>query len=143
MPKSVRVNDAFFPLAEEIPPAHRLAAPVEQTEDLIDGEIRRWRGEVREVFSPVQVRGASGTKPVRLGSYPLLDEEEAGAALIAAVAAYDQGRGYWPTIGVAERIGHAARERIAGRGVEQLGADRDEPVEEVCVQRLERGVVGL
>src|SRR5690606_1938009 len=30
-----------------------------------------------------------------------------------------------------------------GRGVEQVGADGDEPVEEVGVQRLEPGVVGV
>ena len=122
MPQSVRVNDAFFPLAEEIPAAHRLAVPVEQTEYLIDGEIRRWPGEVREVFSPVQVRSATGTEAVRVGSFPLLDEQEAGAALAAAVAAYDQGRGRWPTISVAERIGHV--EEFA----ERFRAVRDEVV---------------
>ena len=39
-----------------------------------------------------------------LGSTPLLDAETALEALDAAVAAYDHGRGLWPTLRVAERI---------------------------------------
>jgi aldehyde dehydrogenase (NAD+) len=42
--------------------------------------------------------------PIELGSYPQGGEAEAEAALAAAVAAYDNGRGVWPTMAVAERI---------------------------------------
>ena len=41
---------------------------------------------------------------VELGSYPQGGEAEAEAALAAAVAAYDNGRGAWPTMSVGERI---------------------------------------
>ena len=41
---------------------------------------------------------------VELGSYPLGEEAQSEEALEAAVAAYDNGRGEWPTMTVAERI---------------------------------------
>ena len=41
---------------------------------------------------------------VELGSYPVGGEQEAEEALAAAVAAYDEGRGVWPTMTVADRI---------------------------------------
>jgi len=41
---------------------------------------------------------------VELGSYPVGGEQEAEEALAAAVAAYDEGRGVWPTMTVAGRI---------------------------------------
>jgi aldehyde dehydrogenase (NAD+) len=56
-------------------------------------------------MSPVFTRDETGAlKPVELGSYPFTGVEEAGAALASAVAAYDSGRGVWPTMTVAERI---------------------------------------
>jgi acyl-CoA reductase-like NAD-dependent aldehyde dehydrogenase len=39
-----------------------------------------------------------------IGTYPLCSEKEASEALDAAVAAYDNGRGEWPTMSVANRI---------------------------------------
>ena len=42
----------------------------------------------------------------RLGSYPLLTEEQSLEALDAACRAYDHGRGLWPTMSVEERIKH-------------------------------------
>jgi glyceraldehyde-3-phosphate dehydrogenase (NADP+) len=39
-----------------------------------------------------------------IGSYPLCTQNEANEALDAAVAAYNNGRGEWPTMSVAERI---------------------------------------
>ena len=42
--------------------------------------------------------------PVEIGSYPQVGETESEDALQAAVAAYDNGRGRWPTMAVAERI---------------------------------------
>jgi glyceraldehyde-3-phosphate dehydrogenase (NADP+) len=40
----------------------------------------------------------------RIGSFPLMTETEALAVLAAAAAAYDNGRGAWPTMTVSERI---------------------------------------
>jgi glyceraldehyde-3-phosphate dehydrogenase (NADP+) len=95
----------IFPEADAIPEAHRPPA-VDQSEYLINGEFRYWQGPMGGVYSPVRLRTADGPSPLRIGHYPLLSVEEALAALEAAVAAYDQGRGRWPTMAVADRIGH-------------------------------------
>ena len=102
-----------FPAAEDLPPAHALPGPVAQREYLINGEIRRWDGAVHEVVSPIWTESASGLAPRAIGSYPLLGEREALAALDAAVAAYDSGRGRWPTMSVAGRV--SAMEGFAQR----------------------------
>jgi glyceraldehyde-3-phosphate dehydrogenase (NADP+) len=96
----------IFPHADEIPEEHRLAVSVDQTEYLINGAFRHWAGPMGETFSPVHLQTPEGLAPVSLGRYPLLTEAEALTALDAAVAAYDQGRGSWPTMSVAGRIGH-------------------------------------
>jgi glyceraldehyde-3-phosphate dehydrogenase (NADP+) len=95
------IDDTLFPAEAEIPAEARLAAPVEQDEYLLGGALRRWAGPRREVFSPVCLR-ASG--PVRIGSFPAMTAEAALEALEAAVAAWGQGRGAWPTLPVRERI---------------------------------------
>ncbi len=95
----------LFPQESDIPAEHRPLAPIHQRTYLVDGELRTWSGAVQTVRSPVCVRSADGElEPVVLGSYPESSEAEADAALAAAVAAYDQGRGRWPTMSVAERI---------------------------------------
>jgi glyceraldehyde-3-phosphate dehydrogenase (NADP+) len=96
----------LFPSFEEIPPRFGLKEPVAQTEFLVDGEIREWRGPMQEVLSPVCIGGPAGAEAVLLGSYPLLDSATAMEALTAAVKAYDCGRGAWPTMSVSERIKH-------------------------------------
>ena len=99
----------LFPAPEEIPPQHRLPAPVELRTFLAGGELRTWEGDAQEVLSPVCVRTPAGPERVRIGSFPLMGEADALAALDAAVAAYDNGRGEWPTMTVADRIGHVQR----------------------------------
>lgn len=85
---------------------------IAQREYLSGGRLLAWEGPVREVLSPAGERGPDGRfQPVPLGHYPLLDGAAALAALDAAVAAYDQGRGTWPTLPVAARI--AAVEKFA------------------------------
>jgi glyceraldehyde-3-phosphate dehydrogenase (NADP+) len=98
--------EAIFPTADEIPDAFRLEAPVSQREYLIGGELRHWEGEVETVLSPVHIQTDGGLVPVTVGHFPLLTEQESLAALNAAVAAYDRGRGLWPTMSVAQRIEH-------------------------------------
>ncbi len=103
--------DPTFPTPDAIPPQHR-PRPVAQREYLVGGELRTWSGPVHEVLSPVGLRGPDGAvAPVALGHYPRLDEAAALEALEAAVRAYDNGRGAWPTLPVAGRI--AAVERFA------------------------------
>lgn len=78
---------------------------IAQREYLCGGRLLAWDGPVQEVLSPVGLAGPDGaSRRVPLGHYPLLDEAAALAALDAAVRAYDQGRGAWPTMPVAGRI---------------------------------------
>lgn len=109
--------DQIFPTWEEIPAPYRLTVPVEQRTCLVAGELRRLAGATQEVFSPVCIRTAGGVEPHRIGSFPLMTAAEALEALAAAVAAYDNGRGVWPTMTVGERIRHV--QRFAARMQEQ------------------------
>lgn len=111
---------SIFPAANDIPAAYQLDDPLRQTEYLINGELRTWDGPALDVYSPVCVQADSGVEQVRIGSYPLLTEHEAHLALEAAVAAYDNGRGRWPTMSVEARIQHV--EQFVYRMVEQRDA---------------------
>ncbi len=97
--------EGIFPEAGEIPAEARVT-PLEQKDHLIDGRIKAWTGPRQEVYSPVCLRGKKGPERVRLGSYPLMTEKEALEALDAAVKAYDDGKGLWPTLSVEARIAH-------------------------------------
>jgi glyceraldehyde-3-phosphate dehydrogenase (NADP+) len=98
-----------FPRAADIPETLLKDIPCIQTGYLVNGEIRVWEGSRQEVLSPVWGAGDTGPKPFSIGEYPLLTEVQALQALDAAVAAYDHGRGLWPTLSVAERIDHTQR----------------------------------
>lgn len=79
--------------------------PVHQRETLVNGELMPWTGPVESVRSAICVRKPDGSlAQVELGSYPVGGIPEAKVALDAAVAAYDSGRGEWPTMTVAQRI---------------------------------------
>ena len=96
---------SLFPPEDGIPAEHRLLAPIHQRSYLIDGVLKPWKGAVQTVLSPVCVRKSDGSlDPVEIGSYPIGEEAQSEEALAAAVAAYDNGRGAWPTMSVAERI---------------------------------------
>jgi len=95
----------LFPRVEQIPADYRILAPIHQRAILINGEMRTWKGDTRAVHSPVCVRDDDGRlSHVELGSVPVTGTAEADAALAAAVAAYDHGRGDWPNLSVAQRI---------------------------------------
>jgi glyceraldehyde-3-phosphate dehydrogenase (NADP+) len=94
----------IFPTAEEVPAAFALAEEVHQRVYLSNGEMLPWNGDVHTVLSPICIKTADGLKRKVIGTYPLCDKEEASAALDAAVAAYNNGRGEWPTMSVAKRI---------------------------------------
>lgn len=95
---------SLFPTPEQIPETFRLPTPVNQRVYLINGELRSWSGTMEQVISPIHLHGETGLEPLAVGSFPLLTVQESLAALEAAVAAYDHGRGLWPTMPVAERI---------------------------------------
>jgi glyceraldehyde-3-phosphate dehydrogenase (NADP+) len=100
--------DGLFPRAEDIPTAADFA-PGGGTYAggdayLIDGEIRRWSGDSREVTSPVCVTRDGKTERRLLGRHAAVSREEALSALAAASRAFDNGRGAWPTMKVGGRI---------------------------------------
>ncbi len=95
----------LFPRPDEIPAEHRLAAAIYQGHHLVDGRLEPCDGALKAVLSPVCVQ-AAGELPrqVEIGSYRLMSETQTDAVLAAAVDAYDNGRGEWPTMDVAGRI---------------------------------------
>jgi len=97
--------NSIFVNEEQIPDAYRLRTELHQREYLTDGEMRPWNGEMHTVLSPVCIETSDGLKRKIIGTYPLCTEKESFEALDAAVAAYDNGRGTWPTMSVADRIG--------------------------------------
>ncbi|XWW45701.1 aldehyde dehydrogenase family protein [Fibrella sp. USSR17] len=109
---------ALFPTdLTQIPADYRIE-PIHQREYLLDGEMKPWTGNVSDVYSPVCVPDESGLLQRQLlGSYPVAGPTEAMAALDAAVAAYDNGRGEWPQMAVADRI--ACMETFVGKMLAQ------------------------
>ena len=108
---------ACFPADNQIPPDFQ-HQPLHQREYLINGQMRSWSGPTVEVFSPVMMRQTDGSlqRPV-IGSYPVTTDVEALEALDAAVLAYNNGRGEWPTMSVADRIW--CLQNFVGRMIEQ------------------------
>lgn len=98
--------ELLFPTADNIPEAFRLPTLITQNEYLINGELRHWEGDLETVWSPIHLQAETGLAPAPVGHFPLLTAQESLAALDAAVAAYDRGRGLWPTMSVAQRIEH-------------------------------------
>lgn len=92
---------------------------------LINGEIREWSGQTNEVQSCLFFSWNNGIVRPTLGSAPVLDENEALDALNAAVRAWDNGQGTWPTMTVEARI----------RAVEDF-VGRMKAVRETVVERI-------
>lgn len=96
--------DSIFVEEHEIPEEFRLTEEVHQREYLSNGKMHSWSGEVHEVLSPICIKTPAGLKRKVIGTYPLCNEIEAAEALKAAVNAYNNGRGEWPTMSVSDRI---------------------------------------
>ncbi|MEZ0483974.1 aldehyde dehydrogenase family protein [Fibrella aquatica] len=110
---TIDLSALFPPNSLHIPAQYRIE-PIHQREYLLNGDMKPWTGAVSEVYSPVCVPDESGTLQRQLlGSYPVAGPAEAMAALEAAVAAYDNGRGEWPQMAVADRI--ACMEAFIGK----------------------------
>jgi len=97
--------EQLFVEENQIPEQHRIEE-IHQKRYLSNGEMKPWNGEVHEVYSPVYIKTANGLKQKLIGSYPVGTEKEAMESLDAAVVAYNDGRGEWPTMNVSERISH-------------------------------------
>jgi glyceraldehyde-3-phosphate dehydrogenase (NADP+) len=89
---------------QAIPAAFALPELIDQRTYLSDGELVNWDGPTHEVFSPICMHTPEGAKRIKIGSYPVCTEKEAMIALDAACKAYNDGRGEWPTMSVAQRI---------------------------------------
>lgn len=95
---------AMFVPEDQIPEQHRIEE-IHQREYLVNGEMRAWNGEVSEVYSPVLIPGPDGVlKRKLIGTYPVCTETEAMEAMEAALTAYNNGRGEWPTMSIVDRI---------------------------------------
>jgi acyl-CoA reductase-like NAD-dependent aldehyde dehydrogenase len=95
---------SIFVEESQIPEEFKLKQEIHQREYLSNGEMKQWEGAVHTVFSPVAVKTDDGYIRTVIGTYPVCTETEAMEALEAAVAAYDNGRGQWPTMSVQDRI---------------------------------------
>lgn len=102
---SMSTLESLYPGEEDVPEHFRLQ-PLVQRDYLVDGELRQWDGPVQDVYSPIFIRRETGLVPKYLGSYPLLDRETTMQVLQSSVAAYDHGRGRWPTMALEGRIRH-------------------------------------
>lgn len=107
----------MYPAADAIPALYQLPAEVHQREYLSGGEMKSWNGDVHTVLSPICIQTPEGLKRKVIGSYPLAGQEEAIAAMDAALLAYNDGRGEWPTMPVAERI--TCMEKFTGKMIEK------------------------
>ncbi len=94
---------AVFPDSTAVPAEFSIQR-LDQREFLSGGEIKLWQGPVQEVLSPVCTKKDGITSRTTIGSFPLLSPEEAMQVLDAAVAAYAEGKGEWPTMSVENRI---------------------------------------
>jgi glyceraldehyde-3-phosphate dehydrogenase (NADP+) len=91
----------IFPLVSEIPVEWQLNEFIEQREYLVNGELRIWNGPMNEVVSPVSINTGNSIEKNIIGTTPLLTQKESLEALDAAVAAYSNGTGEWPTMSIA------------------------------------------
>lgn len=94
----------IFVAEQDIPKEYMLAGEIHQQEYLCNGEMKPWKGDAHIVLSPICVRTAEGLRRKVIGTYPVCGEKESMEALDAAVKAYNNGRGEWPTMSVSERI---------------------------------------
>lgn len=100
---------AFTPVLRAdhaLPEQYRISKPMDQREYLCNGTIKNWTGPRQDVLSPICDMHNGTIQQRRIGSYPLLTEQQAIETLEAACQAYDHGRGTWPTMSIAERITH-------------------------------------
>lgn len=112
----------IFPAEQDIPEKYNVKAPVHQTTYLCDGKLVEWKGEMKDVYSPIYIKEKGKLTQKYLGSYPLMTGDEAKNALEAAKKAYAKGTGVWPTMKVKDRITYMQR------FVEKMQAKRTEVV---------------
>jgi glyceraldehyde-3-phosphate dehydrogenase (NADP+) len=85
-----------------IPTEFQINHLLHQDTYLVNGELKKWLGETTPVFSTIS--STAQYSPTVLGSIPAMGETEGNEVVAAAVAAYDNGQGLWPTMKVIDRI---------------------------------------
>ena len=85
-----------------IPDKFKITSEIHHDTYLINGELKRWKGNTTKVASTIS--STDTYIPTALGSIPDMGETEAIEALDAALGAYNQGQGVWPTMKVKDRI---------------------------------------
>jgi glyceraldehyde-3-phosphate dehydrogenase (NADP+) len=103
-----------------IPVQHLISTPLAQDTYLVNGILKKWTGLTTAVYSTIS--STEDYKPTLLGTIPAMGEAEANEVVDAAVAAYDNGQGLWPTMKVADRI------KCMQNFVTQMKETRDEVV---------------
>ena len=103
-----------------IPKEYQIDSLINQETYLVDGELKKWKGETTPVYSSI----SSNEKyaPTLLGTIPFMGEKEAMEAVDAADLAYNNGQGLWPTMKVVDRI------KCMDNFVTQMKATRSEVV---------------
>lgn len=102
------LDNSFFPTVAAIPEAHR-PDYIAQSGYLINGEILSWKGQMQEVKSPICIQSDNEIEQAEIGFCPSLDANESVRALDAAEAAYNEGRGFWPSLPTSERIAYTEK----------------------------------
>lgn len=85
-----------------IPSEFQITSLLNQDTYLVNGELKKWTGETTPVFSTIS--STTDYQPTLLGSIPAMRETESDEVVKAAVAAYNNGQGLWPTMKVIDRI---------------------------------------
>jgi glyceraldehyde-3-phosphate dehydrogenase (NADP+) len=93
-----------FPDWENVPAEFKTISYNYKPLYLSDGEILEWKGPLNDVNSPVCINENGNIKRLLLGHVPSMNEAAAMKGLQAAVKAWDNGRGAWPTMTVKGRI---------------------------------------
>ncbi|MGE5355611.1 MAG: NADP-dependent glyceraldehyde-3-phosphate dehydrogenase [Deltaproteobacteria bacterium] len=97
------IKKEVFPQINNISGKYMIPIPYDQKEYLLNGEILEWNGEKEEVYSPVYFK-LNDEYTNKIGTYPLMDRSTSLKSLEAAIKAYDNGNGEWPSMSVENRI---------------------------------------
>lgn len=103
-----------------IPAHYTITEPIHQKQYLVNGQLESWDGQTTEVYSTISA--SPDYAPTLLGSIPDMGEKEAMQALDAALTAFDEGKGVWPTMKVGDRI------ECMEKFVKQMEAKKEEVV---------------
>ncbi|QNA45915.1 NADP-dependent glyceraldehyde-3-phosphate dehydrogenase [Lacibacter sediminis] len=94
---------SIFRTEDQFPEEYKLAR-IDQRVYLLNGECIEWEGPYTTIYSPVCIPGPDGLNRKILGSVPRTSGKQSLEALDAAVAAYNNGLGEWPSMSVEGRI---------------------------------------